>query len=93
MEKDPDAIQKPNKYGWLASAQGRSLLFMSQSPAKCGQHLHVVGSLPRGSAKKKTKKLQFPLHLAISEPSRRMSSEVIELILNREPKVCKKQDS
>ncbi len=92
MEKDPETIQKPNKHGWLPLHKAVACSLCHNRPPNVDNINILLEAYPE-AVRKKTKKLQFPLHLAISEPSRRMSSEVVELILNAEPKVCKKQDS
>ena len=92
MEKDPDAIQKPNKHGWLPLHKAVACSLCHNRPPNVDNISMLIEAYPEAVGKK-TKKMQFPLHLAISEPSRKMSSEVIEMILNAEPRVCRKQDS
>ena len=50
MEKDPDAIQKLNKHGWLPYT--KLSLVVSQSPTERRQYQHVDRSLPRSRGKK-----------------------------------------
>ena len=92
MEKDPKAVEKPNKYGWLPLHKAVSTSLCHNRPPNL-DNISMIWEAYPDAVRKKTKKGQYPLHLAISEPSRRMSSDVIELILNTEPKVCRKKDS
>lgn len=92
MERDPGAIKTANKFGFLPLHKAVSANLCHKRPPNM-DNLSIIMEAYPAAVKKKTNKNQYPLHLAISEPSRRLSSDLVEMLINTFPKAVERQDS
>lgn len=91
MERDPEAIKTSSKYGFLPLHKAVSANLCHKRPPNMDNFALIMEAYPT-AVKKRTSKNQYPLHLAISEPSRRLSSDLVEMLINTFPKAVQRQD-
>lgn len=92
MERDPEAVKTANKFGFLPLHKAVSANLCHKRPPNMDNFSLIMEAYP-AAVKKKTNKNQYALHLAISEPSRRLSSDIVEMLINAFPKAVERQDS